>query len=210
MAAAKSVYPTAQEYLPEAASMKAAQQAVQKCHGCDLYKNATQAVFGEGLKKSEIVLIGEQPGDKEDRLGHPFVGPAGRILDRALGDLKIDRDSVYITNAVKHFKWVRKGKRRLHQKPNTGEIKACRPWLEYELDLLKPQAVVCLGATAAYAVFGHTVKISEYRAKIHKSEFCPKTLVTTHPSALIRIRDSRDKEKAYKDFLKDLRLIFAG
>jgi uracil-DNA glycosylase family protein len=150
-------------FIPERKTLPVLRDAVQKCHGCDLYLHATQAVFGEGPRASPVVFIGEQPGDEEDRLGHPFVGPAGRLFDSALHDSGIDRATVYITNAVKHFKFEERGKRRLHKKPNGSEIHACRPWLETEIELIRPKIIVCLGATAAQTVFGADYRVTKNR-----------------------------------------------
>lgn len=196
-----------QKFLPDRNSLKAAREAVQECRGCDLYKNATQAVFGEGLKKAKILFVGEVPGDKEDIQGHPFVGPAGKILDQALQELGINRKDVYVTNAVKHFKWTPRGKRRLHQKPSSGEVKACKPWLELEATIVKPDIVVCLGTTAAYSVFGHSITIKSHRGKIHRSELAEKTIVASHPSSILRQKSNEDRKKAYKNFLDDLRIL---
>jgi DNA polymerase len=204
----KSKARSAEPFLPARPSIKAAKVAVQGCRGCDLYKNATQAVFGEGSLAAKIVVIGEVPGDREDREGHPFVGPAGHLLEGAFDELGVSRKDIYVTNAVKHFKWVARGKRRLHQRPNAGEVKACRPWLDLELALVKPKALICLGATAAYAVFGKAIKIGEARGKIHSSDYSEKTIVTTHPSALLRMPDKKARDLAYAAFLEDLSLIF--
>lgn len=177
------------------------------CQDCDLYRNATQTVFGEGPADAEVVMMGEQPGDKEDLSGHPFVGPAGQLLDRALEEAGIDRTRVYITNAVKHFKWKPAGKVRLHQKPNREEVKACRQWWERELGVIEPKVLVCLGATAAQAVFGPSFKVTKQRG-----EFAPLpggilAVATVHPSSILRAGDRRETE--YTDFVDDLRAVAA-
>ena len=198
-------------YLPRKANASLAQHrlAAEKCRGCDLYKNATQVVFGEGKTNAEIMLIGEQPGDQEDRQGRPFVGPAGKLLDSALQESGIDRSAVYITNAVKHFKWkpAPRGKRRLHSKPSAREIHACRPWLQREIFLIKPKIIISLGATAGQTLFGAQFRITSFRGKIIRdSEWAPNIIVTVHPSAILRIPDPQDKEREFKAFAADLRL----
>jgi uracil-DNA glycosylase family protein len=182
-------------------------EQAQHCRACPLYKNATQTVLGEGLVHAEIVLLGEQPGDQEDRAGQPFVGPAGRLLDRALADAGIDRTKCYVTNAVKHFKWVPRGKLRLHRSPNAHEIAACRPWWEKEVQLVRPRALVCLGATAARAVFGRVVKVMTERGLIAPSAWVAQTLITVHPSSLLRAPDSAQRAQAYARFVADLQLL---
>ena len=182
-----------------------------RCRDCPLWKNATQTVFGAGHKSARIMLVGEQPGDQEDRAGEPFVGPAGKLLDRALGDVAIDRRTTYVTNAVKHFKWEPRGKRRIHKKPNELEIKACHQWLDRELALLRPALVVCLGATAARAVFGRATAIEKSRGRIipgaqAKTPLEADVLVTVHPSFLLRVPEE-DREAAYERFVADLNLI---
>ena len=184
-------------------------EEARHCEACPLYRNATQTVFGEGPVNARIVFIGEQPGDQEDRAGRPFVGPAGRLLDRALGDAGIARTKCYVTNAVKHFKWVPKAKLRLHRSPNAHEIGACRPWWQREVDLIRPRFLVCLGGTAARAVFGRVVKILTERGKLLPNEWAGKTLVTVHPSSLLRAPDPARREEAYARFVKDLRLLRA-
>jgi len=176
------------------------------CRACHLYKDATQTVFGEGAAHAPIMLVGEQPGDKEDLAGQPFVGPAGQVLDRGLGEAKIPRNKVYITNAVKHFKFVRRGKIRLHQKPNTSEIRACRQWYERELVTVKPALVVAMGATAAQCVFGKITPIGKNRGHLLDLTEDTKALVTVHPSYLLRLPDQESKEREYKQFVSDLKL----
>jgi uracil-DNA glycosylase len=176
------------------------------CQACPLWRRATQTVFGEGPAPAPLMLVGEQPGDKEDLAGLPFVGPAGQVLDRALGDAGIDRQAVYVTNAVKHFKYLQRGKLRLHQKPATPEIRACRPWLERELDLVQPRLVVAMGATAAQSVFGKAMPIGRNRGRVLEGFGGIGALITVHPSYLLRIPEPDRKEEEYAMFVKDLRL----
>src|SRR5947207_10125045 len=190
---------------PDSTSWSTVRKAAKDCTACHLHKKATQTVFGEGPKKAPIMLIGEQPGDYEDVAGKPFVGPAGKIMDRALEEAGIDRKEVYVTNAVKHFKWEPRGKRRIHQKPNSREIAACRPWLEAELRLVKPKLLVCLGATAAQAIFGPSFRVTRDRGKVLSSKFAPRVLATVHPSSLLRQPDEQSREREYKRFVVDLR-----
>src|SRR5215203_321834 len=185
---------SAAEFLPPSRSLKALEEAAEGCRGCDLYKDATQAVFGQGRKSAELMLVGEQPGDKEDLEGEPFVGPAGRLLDRALGEAGIDRSQAYVTNAVKHFKWRPRGSRRLHQTPRAGEIEACKPWLAAELEAVKPQALLAMGATAARSLFGTKVKVTKDRGRPLESALAPVAAVTIHPSAILRLRDHDERE----------------
>src|SRR2546422_7723161 len=186
-------------------SWSAVREAAKNCEACHLYKRATQTVFGEGPKGATIMLVGEQPGDYEDVAGKPFVGPAGKIMDRALEEAGIKRDEVYVTNTVKHFKWEPRGRRRIHQKPNSREIAACRPWLEAELRLVKPKLLVCLGATAAQAIFGPAFRVTRERGKVLPSEFAPKVLATVHPSSLLRQPDEESRQREYERFVIDLR-----
>jgi uracil-DNA glycosylase len=188
----------------EYSSLKALREAATDCTRCDLYKNATQTVFGEGSSKAEIVLVGEQPGDQEDLAGKPFVGPAGQLLDKALEEAGIDRKLAYVTNVVKHFKWQPRGKRRIHQKPNAAEIAACRYWLDAELSLLKPKVLVCLGATAAQALLGRQFRVSKDRGVPVESELAPVVMATVHPSSILRA-DDREAEMAL--FVEDLRRV---
>lgn len=192
--------------MPETSSLKELAEAAKKCTACHLYKGATQTVFGEGPKNATMMLIGEQPGDYEDVAGKPFVGPAGKIMDRALEEAGIDRKHVYVTNAVKHFKWEPRGKRRIHQKPNSREIAACRPWLEAELRLVKPKLVVCLGATAGQTVFGPTFRVTRERGKVLSSKLAPKVVATVHPSSLLRQPDEESRWREYASFVRDLRV----
>jgi DNA polymerase len=195
----------AEEFLPERRSLKALREAVQHCHGCDLYRDATQAVFGEGPAKARLMLVGETPGDREDVEGEPFVGPAGGLLRKALAGAGIEVDDAYLTNAVKHFKWRPRGKRRLHQTPRVGEMNACRPWLEAEVAAVKPEAIIALGATAARSLFGTEVKVTKDRGALLDSDLAPLAAVTIHPSAVLRAGDER--EEAYEGFVADLKLV---
>jgi uracil-DNA glycosylase len=197
---------TAAEYLPKRLTLPALREAAELCHGCDLWRNATQTVFGEGPVEAELMFVGEQPGDQEDKLGQPFVGPAGRIFDQALEEVGIDRSRVYVTNAVKHFKWEPRGKRRIHQKPNAAELAACRPWLDAELSALKPRVLVCLGATAAQALLGRTFRVTKQRGTPVDSSLADIVVATIHPSAILRARD-RDAE--YAGFVADLQKVVA-
>jgi uracil-DNA glycosylase len=182
-------------------------EEVHGCTACELYKGATQAVFGEGLVKSEVMFVGEQPGDREDREGHPFVGPAGRMLDRGLEEAGIDRKLVYVTNVVKHFHFSERGKRRIHQRPRAEHIKACRPWLDAELAVVKPQVLVCLGAVPAQALVGRHVKVTQDRGKPLESELAPTVMVTVHPSSILRAPDDEARAEAYRGFLADLKEV---
>src|SRR5216110_1199937 len=190
---------------PATSSWSALREAACECTACHLYKHATQTVFGEGPKNAPIMLVSEQPGDSEDVAGKPFVGPAGKIMDRALEEAGIDRKQVYVTNAVKHFKWEPRGKRRIHQKPNSREIAACRPWLEVELRLVKPKLLVCLGATAAQTVFGASFRVTRERGKVLSSKLAPRVLATVHPSSLLRQPDEESRQREYNRFVVDLR-----
>ncbi|THD70514.1 MAG: uracil-DNA glycosylase [Bradyrhizobium sp.] len=188
------------------APLKTLREEAAGCRACHLWKEATQTVFGEGPQHARIMLVGEQPGDKEDLAGQPFVGPAGQMLDRALDQAGIDREKVYVTNAVKHFKFLPRGKFRLHQKPNTAEIKACRPWYERELASIRPQLVVAMGATAAQSVFGKITPINKNRGRLIDLEDGIKALVTVHPSYLLRLPDAEAKAREYKRFVDDLKI----
>jgi DNA polymerase len=195
----------AEEFVPERASVTALRKAVSDCRGCDLYRDATQAVFGEGPATASVVIVGEVPGDQEDQEGHPFVGPAGRLLDRALEEAGIDRSQAYLTNAVKHFKFTRaeRGKRRIHQKPSRTEVVACRPWLLAELDAVRPDLVVLLGATAAQSLLGTGFRVTKDRGTVVELPNRPERAVATvHPSAVLR---ADDREAAYRDLVSDLR-----
>jgi DNA polymerase len=184
--------------------MSSLRAAASACKGCPLYRNATQTVFGEGKRSARLVLVGEQPGHEEDLAGHPFVGPAGRILDEALGAVGIDRDDTYVTNVVKHFKWVPKGKRRLHAKSGAREIGACLPWLEKEIELVRPRLVVCLGATAAQALLGSKFRVSVQRGQLVSAPLAEHALATVHPSSILRQRTSEDRHRERERFTADL------
>jgi len=190
---------------PDTSSLAEVRRSAHKCTACHLYERATQTVFGEGPENAAIMLVGEQPGDYEDHEGKPFVGPAGKIMDQALEEAGIDRKEVYVTNAVKHFKWEPRGKRRIHQKPNSREIAACRPWLEAELRLVKPKLLVCLGATAAQTIFGASFRVTRERGKVLSSKLAPRALATVHPSSLLRQPDEESRQREYERFVVDLR-----
>lgn len=195
---------------PSATSLSSLREEAAHCRACDLWKYASQTVFGEGAQHARLMLVGEQPGDKEDLAGHPFVGPAGLMLDRALKEAGIDRKTTYVTNAVKHFKFVPRGKIRLHQKPNTPEIKACRQWYERELASLKPALVVALGATAAHCVFGKITPINKNRGRLIALAEGPRALVTVHPSYLLRLPDEDARAREYARFVDDLKIAAAA
>src|SRR5215475_1730031 len=190
-----------------AISLAAVREEAAHCRACPLWKGATQTVFGEGPQNAQVVLVGEQPGDKEDLAGHPFVGPAGMMLDRALSEAGIDRKKTYVTNAVKHFKFVPRGKIRLHQKPSTPEIRACRQWYERELELIKPELVVAMGATAAQCVFGKITPINKNRGRLIALDGGREALVTVHPSYLLRLPDEDAKALEYRRFVDDLKIV---
>lgn len=197
--------PSAALYIPPRKTLATLAAAARGCRGCDLYRHATQTVFGEGPRTAELMLIGEQPGDAEDREGRPFVGPAGRVLDRALAQAGISREKVYLTNAVKHFKWEPRGKRRLHKRPDDDEVRACTPWLVAELAAVKPRIVVCLGVTAARAMFGHAVRLKDCRGRIVPTPRHPNTFVTLHPAAVLRLREPSAREAELAVLVNDLR-----
>jgi len=198
---------SAKDFLPGKRTLEALRDAARSCKGCDLYKNATQTVFGEGPPNAKVVFVGEQPGDQEDRQGRPFVGPAGRLLDKALAEAGISREQVYVTNAVKHFKFIWRGKRRLHQKPVVRQVMACRPWLEAEIEMLRPEIVVCLGATAAQSIFGRPVPITKERGKFLPSELGPIVFITIHPSAIYRHPEKEEQEKEYRRLASEIKLV---
>jgi len=198
---------SARTFLPAQLSMAQLRESAAGCTGCDLYKCATQTVFGEGAGRAAIMLVGEQPGDQEDLVGRPFVGPAGKILDKALAEAGIVRRDLYVTNAVKHFKWEPQGKRRKHKKPTATEIAACRPWLEAEIEVVKPRVIVCLGVTAAQAVFGKAVRLNEMRGRPWSTSIAPIVFVTVHPSAVLRHPDAVERDREYRGFVEDLRSI---
>ena len=182
-------------------------EAATACTACHLYRNATQTVFGEGPEKAVVMLVGEQPGDAEDRAGHPFVGPAGKLLDRCLAEAGIDRRRAYVTNVVKHFKWVPRGPRRIHSKPGSVEIEACFPWLEAEIDVVKPRAIIALGATAAQALFGRAFRVSKDRGRFVQSGLAPYALATVHPSSLLRAPDEETRHREIRRFIEDLQQV---
>jgi DNA polymerase len=196
--------------VPAGAGLAELREAAARCTGCELYRHATQTVFGRGVTDARIVLVGEQPGDQEDLKGAPFVGPAGEVLDRALREAGLSRDRLYVTNAVKHFKFVERGKRRIHQTPRLGEIAACRPWLEAELAVIKPDVLMCLGATAARAIFGPDFRLLRERGRFLGSRWSPKTLASIHPSAVLRGETEAEQARLYAMLLADLRLAATG
>jgi DNA polymerase len=204
----------ATRFVPNDRSLPLLASAIQKCKGCDLYRNATQAVFGEveagaaeKASKVSIMMIGEQPGDREDKEGRPFVGPAGKLLDRCLEQVKIDRRKVYVTNTVKHFKWEPRGKLRIHKKPSISEIHACRPWLNAELETVRPKLIVCLGAVAAQSLIGSGFKVMSDHGRLHEIQGLPPIVATLHPSAILRARTEDDRDKAMEMFVNDLREV---
>jgi uracil-DNA glycosylase len=192
--------------IPEHLSLKSLRENVQGCRACELYKGTTQAVLGEGPKAATVMLVGEQPGDREDREGHPFVGPAGRLLDRALEEAGITRGDAYVTNVVKHFHFRERGKRRIHQRPEAEHIRACRPWLDAELAVIKPRVLVCLGAVAAQALLGRGVRVTKDRGRPLDFELAELVFVTVHPSSILRA-DGADRDQAYADFVADLKAV---
>jgi uracil-DNA glycosylase len=199
----------AQDHLfsAEGRSLDELRAEAANCKACDLWKTGTQTVFGEGSEKAEIVFVGEQPGDKEDLAGRPFVGPAGRVLDEGLEAAGIDRSLAYVTNAVKHFKWTARGKRRIHQKPNAAEMTACRPWLEAELGVVRPKVLVALGATAAQSLLGRQFRVTKERGKPVESDLAPHVIATVHPSSILRQETEGDREAAMKEFVADLEVV---
>ena len=197
---------TAAPLIPERPSLTKLREAAAGCKACPLWKTGTQTVFGEGSPKAEVMFVGEQPGDQEDKAGKPFVGPAGRLLDQAMEQAGIDRSLTYVTNVVKHFKWQARGKRRIHQKPNWSEITACDPWLEAELAVVKPRVLVCLGATAAQALLGRQFRVTRQRGEPVESELAPVVLATVHPSSILRA-DEEDRETELAAFVSDLKVV---
>ena len=192
---------------PHQLTLPALREAAAGCRACDLYKTGTQTVFGEGTEHAQIMFVGEQPGDREDREGKPFVGPAGRVLDEALEEAGIDRSRVYVTNAVKHFKWKPQGKRPLHQKPNAAEINACRPWLDAEIAAVKPHLLVLLGATAAQALLGRDFRVSVQRGQLVERPGLPPAMATVHPSSILRAPDDETRELEMRAFVEDLKRV---
>jgi uracil-DNA glycosylase len=193
--------------IPDKRSLKALHEAVETCRACDLWEGATQAVMGEGARHAEVMMVGEQPGDREDIEGHPFVGPAGGILDKGLEQAGIKRDDVYITNVVKHFRYKTRGKRRIHQKPDRWQISACLPWLEAELQVVQPEALVCLGATAAQALLGSHIRIGRDRGRPADSELAELVTLTAHPSSILRAQDDAERREAMQEFVADLKSV---
>jgi DNA polymerase len=205
---------SAEPFLPEKRTLPVLREAVQSCRGCDLYLRATQAVFGEIEDKSKakvhtvaVMFIGEQPGDQEDLQGRPFVGPSGKLLDQCLEEAGIERSKVYVTNAVKHFKWEPRGKRRLHKKPTMREVKACRPWLDAEMEAVGPKLIVCLGATAAQSLLGSNFKVTEERGTLLHVEGLPAIVATVHPSSILRARTDDDRHREMEGFVADLKRV---
>ena len=199
---------SALDFFPDHIDYRSLRIASQGCKGCDLYKDATQTVFGEGrIRSSDVMFVGEQPGDEEDVLGHPFVGPAGRLFDKALAEAGIDREKTYVTNVVKHFKWKPRGKRRIHEKPRAGEIRACEPWLAAEIDVVHPEILVCLGATAAQALLGNDFRVTQMRGQWLESGHAARTLATVHPSSILRAPDPQAREEQYAAFVNDLKVV---
>lgn len=197
-------------FVPAGASLRELADAALRCQGCDLYRHATQTVFGRGAAEARIVFVGEQPGDQEDRQGAPFVGPAGEVFDRALAEAGLARETVYVTNAVKHFKFELRGKRRIHQTPRATELNACRPWLEAELAVIRPDVLVCLGATAARAIFGDKFRITRDRGQFAPTRWSPRTIATYHPSAVLRGETEAQQAELYRMLLEDLRQVARG
>lgn len=203
----KHLETSAAGFLPERRTLPVLREASKKCRGCDLWVKGTQTVFGEGAAHAEVIFVGEQPGDKEDLTGKPFVGPAGAVLDKALVAAGIDRKQVYVTNAVKHFNWEPRGKRRIHKKPNAMQIAACRPWLDAEIAAIKPRVIVCLGATAAQALLGRTFKVTQRRGELIPSELAPYIVATVHPSSILRAPDDQTRHEEMARFIDDLRNV---
>jgi uracil-DNA glycosylase len=198
---------SASEFIPEGGGLKAVREAAAGCRGCHLYEHATQTVFGEGPRSARIMLVGEMAGDREDREGHPFVGPAGRELDRALEAAGIERNEVYVTNVVKHFKFEERGKRRIHQTPRKGEVDACMPWLDTEIKLIRPRAIVTLGATAAKALLGSGFRLTQHRGELLESGLAPVVAATIHPSAIVRDRDEQSRNAEREALASELRAV---
>ncbi len=202
--------PSARDYFPLRITLTTLRRAAGGCRGCPLWQRGTQTVFGEGSPSARVMLVGEQPGDREDRTGHPFVGPAGRVLDQALEEAGIARADCYVTNVVKHFKWEQRGKRRIHSKPSAREIEACFPWLEQELAVVAPEALVCLGATAAQALLGRGFRVTRQRGQLVASTLAPLVSATVHPSSVVRISDRAERHAAQAALVADLRVVAAA
>jgi uracil-DNA glycosylase family protein len=197
----------APQLFPQAESLDELRARAKHCKACDLWRNATQTVFGEGAEHPKIMFVGEQPGDQEDLQGRPFVGPAGKLLDSALEEAGIDREKTYVTNAVKHFKWEPRGMRRIHKKPNRSEIAACRPWLDAEIAALRPEVIVCLGATAAQALLGRDFRVTQHRGEMMKSSLVPFIMATVHPSSILRAPDEETRHTEMQSFIADLKKL---
>jgi DNA polymerase len=204
---AKRVLTKQLDLIPAKASLDELREAAKSCKNCDLWKLGTQTVFGEGAAHSKLILVGEQPGDQEDLAGKPFVGPAGKLLDNALVEAGIDRKKVYVTNAVKHFKWEPRGKRRIHKKPNAAEIAACRPWLDAEIATIRPKVIVCLGATAAQALLGKDFRVTQHCGEFIESTRAPYVAATVHPSSILRAPDENARHEEMSRFIADLKKI---
>jgi uracil-DNA glycosylase family protein len=198
---------TAEGLMLDRPTLPRVQAAAQGCRACRLWRNATQTVFGEGAGSAEVMLIGEQPGDREDLAGKPFVGPAGMLLDRALEEAGIDRKKVYVTNVVKHFKFVQRGKRRIHKRPAADEMAACRPWLDAELDLVRPRVIICLGATAAQSLLGRQFRVTQQRGQFVDSPLAPRVTATVHPSSILRAPDEETRQEEMARFVSDLKMV---
>ncbi|HEV7179494.1 MAG TPA: UdgX family uracil-DNA binding protein [Candidatus Baltobacteraceae bacterium] len=198
---------SAADYLPEKLTLKSLRQAAAHCRGCDLYKDATQTVFGEGAARAKIMFVGEQPGDSEDIEGHPFVGPAGKLLRKAMEEAGIEPRTVYVTNAVKHFKYVMRGKRRIHAKPRAIEMRACSPWLEAEIAVVRPDILVALGATAAQTLLGSAFRLTKHRGEFVQSHWAPRVIATVHPSSILRAPDDETRHREMRAFVRDLKTI---
>jgi DNA polymerase len=196
---------TAADFLPDRKTLRTLERAAAGCRGCELYKHATQTVFGEGSPRAAIIVVGEQPGDREDREGRPFVGPAGRLFDEVANEAGLERESLYVTNAVKHFKWEPRGKRRLHKQPSARELQACRPWLDAEIEVVSPQGIVCLGATAAKALLGGSFRLTQQRGEFQTAAGGRWCLATWHPSAVLRAPEEERREDMKRDMIRDLR-----
>ena len=198
---------TAEDLIPKQPSLPVLRESAADCKACDLWKLGTQTVFGEGPRRARVLMVGEQPGHEEDLSGHPFVGPAGRLLDEALAAAGIDRSRVYVTNVVKHFKWEPRGKRRIHKKPNSQEIKACKPWLRAEIGVVKPKIIVALGATAAQALLGPQFRVTKERGRLLESELAPYIMATVHPSSILRAPDDETRRTEHRKFIDDLKKL---
>jgi uracil-DNA glycosylase family protein len=207
MSKEKSEPETAEELIPQKPTLAALKAAAADCKACDLWKRGTQTVFGEGQRRARVLFVGEQPGNEEDLIGKPFVGPAGRLFDDALTEAGIDRSRVYVTNVVKHFKWEPRGKRRIHKKPNAKEIKACKPWLRAEIAVVKPKVIVALGATAAQALLGPKFRVTQERGKFLESELAPYLMATVHPSSILRAPDDETRRSERRKFVNDLKKL---